>query len=94
LHVYLNNQYRQFMNNNKLDVTKSLVNGAISGKGIQQKLYYQLTGDLVERQQVDHNVKAKIVVFSPGKMPDDVREKRERETDKDGVQIIDTTFDE
>ena len=92
--VYMNNQYMKFLIDNKLDVSKSVVEGAMSGTAAQQKLYFQLTGDLVERQQVDHNLKAKIVVFSPGKMPDDIREKRERETDEHGVQIIDTTFDE
>jgi len=92
--VYMNNQYMKFLIDNKLDVSKSVVEGAMSGTSADKKLYFQLTGDLVERQQVDHNVKAKIVVFSPGKMPDDVREKRERETDENGVQIIDTTFDD
>jgi len=84
----------KFLIDNKLDVSKSVVEGAMSGTSADKKLYFQLTGDLVEEQQVDHNVKAKIVVFSPGKMPDDVREKREKETDENGVQIIDTTFDE
>jgi len=92
--VYMNNQYMKFLIDNKLDVSKSLVDGAISGAHADRKLFFQLTGDLVERQQIDTNIKAKIVVFSPGKMPDDVREKRERETDEHGVQIIDTTFDD
>ncbi len=92
--VYMNNQYMKFLIDNKLDVSKSVVEGAMSGTHADRKLFFQLTGDLVERQQVDHNVKAKIVVFSPGKMPDDVREKRDRETDEHGVQIIDTTFDD
>ena len=92
--VYMNNQYMKFLIDNKLDVSKSLVDGAISGAHADRKLFFQLTGDLVERQQIDTNIKAKIVVFSPGKMPEDIREKREKETDENGVQIIDTTFDE
>jgi len=94
LHVYLNNQYQEFLTSNKLDVTKSLVEGAISGTHADRKLFFQLTGDLVERQQVDHKLQAKMVLFSPGKMPDDIREQREKETDEHGVQIIDTTFDD
>ncbi|MEE9238739.1 MAG: hypothetical protein V3U58_04175 [Thermodesulfobacteriota bacterium] len=92
--VYMNNQYIKFLIDNKLDVSKSVVEGAMSGTSADKKLYFQLTGDLVERQQIDHKLQAKLVVFSPGKMPDDVREKRERETDEHGVQIIDTTFDD
>ena len=94
--VYMNNQYMKFLIDNKLDVSKSVVEGAMSGTSADKKLYFQLTGDLVEKQQVDHNVQAKIMVFSPSTsiMPADVREKRERETDEHGVQIIDTTFDE
>ena len=84
----------ELLQKSKYDVYRSLRDRAISGSGFHQKLYSQLVGDFTERQQVDHNVKAKIVVFSPGKMPEDIREKRERETDEHGVQIIDTTFDD
>jgi len=92
--VYMNNQYMKFLIDNKLDVSKSLVDGAISGTHADRKLFFQLTGDLVERQQVDHNVKAKIVVFSPSEIPQDIQEERAKMKDKDGVQIIDTTFDD
>jgi len=93
--VYMNNQYMKFLIDNKLDVSKSVVEGAISGKGINQKLFFQLTGDLVEHHKIDHNIKAKIVVFSPSPiMPEDIRKEREAEEDEHGVQIIDTTFDD
>ncbi len=83
------------LRNARPDVYKSLQERAISGSYNHQKLFAQLTGDLVERQQVDHNIQAKIVVFSPGNViPDDVKEIRAKERDKDGVQIIDTTFDD
>ncbi len=91
--VYMNNQYMKFLIDNKLDVSKSVVEGAISGTHADRKLFFQLTGDLVERQQVDHNVKAKIVVFSPSTIPEDIQKIREKERDKDGVQIIDLEFD-
>ncbi len=83
----------KFLIDNKLDVSKSLVDGAISGTHADRKLFFQLTGDLVERQQVDHNIKAKIMVFSPTEIPPDIVEERAKMFDKDGVQIIDTEFD-
>jgi len=83
------------LRNARPDVYKSLLDRAISGSGFHQKLYSQLVGDYTERQQVDHNIKAKIVVFSPSSiMPEDIRKEREAEEDENGVQIIDTTFDE
>jgi len=84
------------LRNARPEVYKSLQERAISGSGFHQKLYSQLVGDYKERQEIDHNVRAKIVVFSPtpGVIPADIQEKRERETDENGVQIIDTTFDD
>jgi len=86
----------ELLQKSKYDVYRSLRDRAISGTHADRKLFFQLTGDLVEHHKVDHNIQAKIVVFSPtpGVIPEDIREKRERETDKDGVQIIDTTFDD
>jgi len=93
--VYMNNQYMKFLIDNKLDVSKSVVEGAISGTHADRKLFFQLTGDLVEHHKVDHNLKAKIVVFSPGNIiPKDVQEQFDKETDENGVQIIDHEFDE
>ncbi len=82
------------LRNARPKVYKSLQERAIEGSLGHQKLFSQLVGDYTERQQIDHNVKAKMVLFSPGKMPDDVRKEREAEEDEHGVQIIDTTFDE
>jgi len=83
------------LRNARPDVYKSLLEGAISGSLGHQKLFSQLVGDYTERQQIDHNVKAKIMVFSPSSvMPEDIRKEREAEEDEHGVQIIDTTFDE
>jgi len=83
------------LRNARPEVYKSLQERAMSGSFNHQKLYSQLVGDYTERQQIDHNVKAKIVVFSPSSvMPEDIRKEREAEEDEHGVQIIDTTFDE
>jgi len=63
------------LRNARPDVYKSLQEGAISGSLGHQKLFSQLVGDYTERQQIDHNLKAKIVVFSPSNIiPDDVKE--------------------
>ncbi len=84
----------ELLRKGKYAVYRSLRERAISGSGFHQKLFSQLVGDYTERQQIDHNVKAKMVLFSPGKMPEDIRKEREAEEDENGVQIIDTTFDE
>jgi len=82
------------LRNARPDVYKSLQERAISGSGFHQKLFSQLVGDYTERQQIDHKLQAKMVLFSPGKMPEDIRKEREAEQDEHGVQIIDTTFDD
>ncbi len=83
------------LRNARPDVYKNLLERAISGSAAHTKLFSQLVGDYTERQQIDHNVKAKIVVFSPSSvMPEDIRKEREAEEDENGVQIIDTTFDD
>jgi len=79
----------ELLQKSKYDVYRSLRDRAISGTHADRKLFFQLTGDLVERQQVDHNVQAKIVVFSPGNIiPKDVQEIRAKERDEHGVQIV------
>ncbi len=83
------------LDNYKTEVYNSMRKRAISGSLGHQKLFSQLTGDLVERQQINHNLQAKIVVFSPGNViPDDVKEIRAKERDKDGVQIVDMSMDD
>ncbi len=83
------------LDNYKTEVYDSMTKRALSGSLGHQKLYSQLVGDYTERQQINHNLGAKIVVFSPGNViPDDVKEIREKERDKDGVQIVDMSMDE
>jgi len=77
------------LRNARPEVYKSLQEGAISGSLGHQKLFSQLVGDYTERQQVDHNVQAKIVLFSPGSViPEDVQKIRAAERDEHGVQIV------
>ncbi len=92
--VYMNNQYMKFLIDNKLDVSKSVVEGAISGTHADRKLYFQLTGDLIERTESTQNIQAKIMVFSPTTIPEDIQELRKKERDENGVQIIDAEYDE
>jgi len=81
------------LRNARPDVYKSLQERAISGSLGHQKLFSQLVGDYTERQQVDHTVQAKIVVFSPGKIPQDLVDEYAEQVDENGVQIIDHEFD-
>jgi len=69
----------ELLRKGKYDVYRSLRDRAISGSGFHQKLFAQLTGDLVERQQIDHNLQAKIVVFSPSGIPQDLQEEYKKE---------------
>jgi len=82
------------LRNARPDVYKSLLEKAISGSGFHQKLYSQLVGDYKERQEIDHKVQGKIVVFSPSKIPEDVQKIYDSQRDENGVQIIDVTFDD
>jgi len=82
------------LRNARPDVYKSLLEGALSGSYNHIKLYSQLVGDYKERQEIDHKVQGKIVVFSPSRIPDDIQEIRKKERDENGVQIIDAEFDE
>jgi len=81
------------LDNYKTEVYNSMSQRAISGSLGHQKLFAQLTGDLIDRQQVDHNIQAKIVVFSPSKIPQDLVEEYATQVDENGVQIIDHEFD-
>ena len=83
----------ELLQKSKYDVCRSLRKGAISGTHADRKLYFQLTGDLIERTESTQNMQAKIVVFSPSTIPEDIQKIREKERDKDGVQIIDLEFD-
>jgi len=83
----------ELLQKSKYDVCRSLRKGAISGTHADRKLYFQLTGDLIERTESTQNIQAKIMVFSPSTIPKDIQELRAKERDKDGVQIIDLEYD-
>jgi len=52
------------LRNARPEVYKSLRERAISGSGFHQKLFSELVGDRVEKQQIDHNI-GLIHVFVP-----------------------------
>jgi len=81
------------LDNYKTEVYNSMSERAISGSYAHQKLFAQLTGDLVERTESTQNIQAKIMVFSPTTIPEDIQELRKKERDENGVQIIDLEFD-
>ena len=81
------------LDNYKTEVYDSMTERALSGSLGHQKLYSQLVGDYTERQQINHNLQAKIVVFSSSRIPQDLQEEYKKERDKDGVQIIDLDYD-
>jgi len=89
----LNKDVLKRLGRTKDEVYNSLNERAISGSYNHQKLFAQLTGDLVERTESTQNIQAKIMVFSPTTIPKDIQELRAKERDKDGVQIIDLEFD-
>jgi len=82
------------LRNARPDVYKSLQERAISGSAAHTKLFSQLVGDYTERQQIDHKLQAKIVVFSPSKIPEDVQKIYDAERDENEVQIIELDVDE
>jgi len=81
------------LDNYKTEVYNSMSERAISGSYAHQKLFAQLTGDLIERTESTQNIQAKIMVFSPTTIPEDIQELRKKERDENGVQIIDLEFD-
>jgi len=75
--VYMNNQYMKFLIDNKLDVSKSVVEGAIDGTSADKKLYFQLTGDLIERQEHKHTHAVIVACPQPSQPPADILRKEE-----------------
>jgi len=76
------------LRNARPEIYKSLQDRAISGSGFHQKLFSELVGDRVEKQQIDHNI-GLIHVFVPMQTPLDMI----RIKDKEGSpqSVIDTT---
>jgi len=57
------------LKNARPEVYKSLQDRAIDGSHPHQKLFAQLTGDLVEKQQIDHNIRLNIRIYCSNYTP-------------------------
>ena len=68
----INSQMMNMLNENRLRIGKSLVNGAVLGAVQSQKLYYQLTGDLKEEANITVN-NLTIGINIEGTKPSDTR---------------------
>jgi len=76
------------LRNARPEVYSSLQERAISGSGFHQKLFSELVGDRVEKQQIDHNI-GLIYAFVPMQTPPDLI--RIREEEKVTKKAIETT---
>jgi hypothetical protein len=83
----------ELLRKGKYDVCKSLRKNAISGASADRKLFFQLTGDLVDKHQVDHNITGLFCVFSGSTIPMDQQEKR-KQMKANGVQIVDIALED
>jgi len=78
------NDFRQFIHdkmtsllqNNKLNVANSLVEGAVSGVVASQKLFYELTGDLKKEVDINVNNTLCIGINTQGIRPSDLEREK------------------
>jgi len=87
----------ELLRKGKYEVCRSLRNNAISGASADRKLFFQLSGDYKERQEIDHKVTGLHYVYAPSSkledMPEGIKKIREK-TKPNGVQIIDVDLDD
>ncbi len=62
---YVADHWRSGLRKAKPLVRNSLIRRAIAGTAADRKLYFQLTGDLVNRQEIDHRIEGLFAVISP-----------------------------
>ncbi len=90
---YVSSKSIELLQKGKYDVCRSLRNNAISGASADRKLYFQLTGDLIDKHQIDHNVTGLFAVFSGSTIPEDYQDDRKK-MKPNGVQIVDVEIEE
>lgn len=83
---YVSDHWKEGLKKAKPMVRNALIREAVNGTAANQKLFFQLTGDLVERQEVKHDIGLSFV-FMADQMPEDIR--REREKEKKSTPVID-----
>ena len=83
---YVSGHWKEGLKKAKPLVRNALVREAMTGTAANQKLYFQLTGDLVERQEIKHELGLSFV-FSSDAIPQDLQ--KDRDTQKEKTPIID-----
>jgi len=78
----------ELLNKGKYDVYRSIRKRAIKGTAQDRKLFVQLTGDLIEKQEHRHT--HAVIVSSPlsSQIPQDILDKRKEQEEKD-KEVID-----
>ncbi len=76
----------ELLRKGKYDVCKSLWERAISGAAADQKLYFQLTDDLVEKQEIKHTPGLSFA-FIQDQIPEDIVQERAHEKAKAPVKV-------
>jgi len=78
----------ELLNKGKYDVYRSIRDRAIDGTAQDRRLFTQLTGDLIEKQEHKHT--HAVIVSSPlsNQVPQDILDKRKEEEEKD-KEVID-----
>jgi len=77
------------LRNARPDVYKSLLERAIEGSAAHTKLFAQLTGDLIERQEHKHTHAVIVACPQPSQPPADILRKEEEYRKKEQEKIID-----
>ncbi len=95
---YLDQHRMDVIKRGTFDTYQSITLQAQDGKLGQQKLIAELRGDLKNKLEIDHKVIGLHTVFAPGsdptKVPTAIKRIREKNLDKDGIQIIDVDLDD
>jgi len=78
----------ELLNKGKYDVYRSIRDRAIDGTAQDRRLFTQLTGDLIEKQEHRHT--HAVIVSSPlsSQVPQDILDKRKEQEEKD-KEVID-----
>lgn len=70
---FIDEQSSMFLHEHKYAVHAALVNGAVSDSHADRKLYFQLTGDLKEQTNIQHNITLNMGFIPAGSGGQDTR---------------------
>ena len=92
---YVADNWKEGLDKAKPLVRNALVREAITGTAMDRKLYFQLTGDLTNKLEVDHKITGLFAVISPSnnQLPEDIQEHRKK-VKPFGVQIVDIEYED